>query len=238
MRNLSSYYDLIASITKNDEVTGQELALVQEYLRPPGSKILDVGCGTGRHLIPLIELGYDLEGLDSNKIHLEILRSKLNKKIRLYEQEFNKASLKGHYNALILFWNSLNEICHTPNELDSFLNKAKDLLNKNGLIIINIDDITKFDPKKLDFTYEGEFEGNNFKYEFKIQEFDNEQNISKSLECLEIFNGPQPINLKANLIQKWWHSAEITSIAKKYGFISETSKIKANNEIYLILTKS
>lgn len=32
--------------------------MIREYLRDPGMKILDVGCGTGRHAISLATKGY------------------------------------------------------------------------------------------------------------------------------------------------------------------------------------
>lgn len=45
--------------------TGAEVEfLVDEFGLPPGSHILDVGCGTGRHAVGLARLGYRLTGVD------------------------------------------------------------------------------------------------------------------------------------------------------------------------------
>jgi cyclopropane fatty-acyl-phospholipid synthase-like methyltransferase len=50
------------SFTKN---TVEEVEFVLEELRlPPGSRILDVGCGTGRHAVELARRGYQLTGVD------------------------------------------------------------------------------------------------------------------------------------------------------------------------------
>ncbi len=38
--------------------------LIEELSLPPGSAILDVGCGTGRHSIELAKRGYSMTGLD------------------------------------------------------------------------------------------------------------------------------------------------------------------------------
>ena len=236
MGNLSSYYDLIASITKNDEVTRQEIALIQKHLK--SGHILDIACGSGRHLIPLLHLGYDLSGLDSNNIHLKLLSEKLNRKVQLYNAEFNRAVISEKFDALLLFWNSLNEICHDNNELNEFFIKVRTILNEKGIIIINFDDIKEIDPINLDFEYKGEYEGQSFKYQFKVQEFDRRNNISKSIESLTIYSGDLDKSITAELIQKWWGSEEVSSIANDHGFRIELDKIKANNEIYMILKKA
>ncbi len=50
------------SFTKN---TVEEVAFVLEELRlPPGSRILDVGCGAGRHAVELASRGYRVTGVD------------------------------------------------------------------------------------------------------------------------------------------------------------------------------
>ncbi len=45
-------------------------------LVPPGSRILDAGCGTGRVAIRLAELGYDCTGVDLDASMLEVARQR------------------------------------------------------------------------------------------------------------------------------------------------------------------
>ncbi len=59
--------------------------LIVRLLRPQkGERILDIGCGTGNHLLLFYRLGLDVTGLDASPYMLDIARSRLG----------NKASLK------------------------------------------------------------------------------------------------------------------------------------------------
>ncbi|MFC7639742.1 class I SAM-dependent methyltransferase [Streptosporangium lutulentum] len=50
-----------------------EARLCAELL-PPGARVLDAGCGTGRVAIRLAELGYDCVGVDLDESMLEVAR--------------------------------------------------------------------------------------------------------------------------------------------------------------------
>ena len=74
----TSYYDIRAeSLIQN---VGQELEFFEfvfdEFTQATVSKILDVGCGTGRHYIPLVKDGYEVTGLDLSQNMLNVLRKK------------------------------------------------------------------------------------------------------------------------------------------------------------------
>src|SRR3954462_14984407 len=49
-------------------------ARVCAELLPPGARVLDAGCGTGRVAIRLAELGYDCVGVDLDESMLEVAR--------------------------------------------------------------------------------------------------------------------------------------------------------------------
>src|SRR5262249_47015842 len=41
---------------------------------PPGAKLLEAGCGTGKYCLALSRLGYDMTGIDFARAGLEVLR--------------------------------------------------------------------------------------------------------------------------------------------------------------------
>ena len=78
--------------------------LIIHLLRPQrGERILDVGCGSGNHLLLFHRLGLDVTGLDASPYMLDIARSRLGNKVTLKmgraedlpfeDNEFDTASL-------------------------------------------------------------------------------------------------------------------------------------------------
>lgn len=58
--------------------------LILRLLRPQkGERILDIGCGTGNHLLVFYRLGFDVTGLDASPYMLDIARSRLGSKASL-----------------------------------------------------------------------------------------------------------------------------------------------------------
>jgi ubiquinone/menaquinone biosynthesis C-methylase UbiE len=64
------YWRIYGSVL-TPERTEREAALIVERLGlPPGSKILDLCCGHGRHSIALAAMGYEVTGLDLSQVFL------------------------------------------------------------------------------------------------------------------------------------------------------------------------
>jgi ubiquinone/menaquinone biosynthesis C-methylase UbiE len=72
----AQYYDLIYSFKDYRAEADQLLALIGGMLRSGGNRLLDVACGTGRHLFHLKER-FDVEGLDVDAALLELARQRV-----------------------------------------------------------------------------------------------------------------------------------------------------------------
>jgi 2-polyprenyl-3-methyl-5-hydroxy-6-metoxy-1,4-benzoquinol methylase len=64
---------LLLDTTVDPERIESETAFVAEQL-PPGGRVLDPACGTGRIAVPLAERGFDVAGLDISRRALEVAR--------------------------------------------------------------------------------------------------------------------------------------------------------------------
>ena len=63
-------YDAIYAFYRND------IAYYVEAARSAGGPVLEVGCGTGRVMLPTLEKGVDMDGLDLDPGMLDVLRHK------------------------------------------------------------------------------------------------------------------------------------------------------------------
>lgn len=54
--------------------------IINKYESELGKKVLDLGCGNGRHLIPLVERGFEVTGLDISEEGLKQAKKRLKQK--------------------------------------------------------------------------------------------------------------------------------------------------------------
>ena len=103
-------------------------------------KVLDVGCGTGRYLVPLANRGFRMTGLDNSPDMLKQCREKLNKsklKADLAELDMMDLDADQEYDALLCM-NSV--ICYLlkTEEILKVLNIFKKALRDDGILVLEI----------------------------------------------------------------------------------------------------
>lgn len=79
-------YDSWYADPKNRFVADLEDEILLRLLQPlRGERVLDIGCGTGRHLDMFQQMGLDVTGLDASPHMLEIAKKKLGARAELHE---------------------------------------------------------------------------------------------------------------------------------------------------------
>lgn len=103
-----NYDHYVAHITAQDDssVVAFHLDLAQQYGQ---QGILDVGCGTGATILPLVEQGFQVTGLDVSEAMLNVLRRKLarhsspvQERAHLVCANMTKFDLPDHFSLVII----------------------------------------------------------------------------------------------------------------------------------------
>src|SRR5207248_4506086 len=69
------YFDIYGRMLSEEHTTREVEGIIQFLDLPPGSRILDLACGHGRHSIPLAERGYRITGQDLSEVFLSRART-------------------------------------------------------------------------------------------------------------------------------------------------------------------
>ncbi len=104
-----------------------------------GGKILEVACGTGRLLIPALEAGFHIEGLDLSGEMLNVLRGKLREKdleTKLHQQNMLDFALDDKYALIYIPFTSIF-ILQTQEDQINCLKNCRNHLADGGRLIVD-----------------------------------------------------------------------------------------------------
>ena len=101
-------------------------------------RILDVGCGTGRHAIELAKRGYCVTGIDLSKNQLEYAREKAyhaGVKVAFLNKDARSFSFKIKFDLVIMLCEGGFSLMETDEENFTILRNCRQALKKNGTFI-------------------------------------------------------------------------------------------------------
>lgn len=142
--NTFMFYDSVATEFDNDDLTFYE-----SFLQSKKSKILEIGCGTGRVSIWLASRGYSVTGLDLSKYMLSMFIKKLdqNKNLRsninIVQADMSNFCLNEKFDLIIAPSKSFHAITDID-KAQSTLNCIKKHMSKDSLLILDL-----FNPQLL-----------------------------------------------------------------------------------------
>ncbi len=134
---IAEYYDLLYGSLDDDWSMWQ--TLTEEVDGP----ILEVGCGTGRLLLPLAEAGHTLTGLDLSKVALDAAQAKiraagLTKRVSLRLADMRNFELPQRNFALALIPLNTFMHCHTLDDQLATLKTICRHLRPGGQLVIDL----------------------------------------------------------------------------------------------------
>ncbi len=181
-------------------------------------KILDVGCGTGRHSVELAKRGYDITGIDLSESQLGLAKEKAaadNLKIRFLQHDARKLPFDHEFDAAIMLCEGGFPLMETDEmNYEILKNVAKALHNNGKFIFTTLNGLFPLYHSVEKFCASASGEGNatyrsntfdlmTFR-DHNITEFEDDLGNRKTLDCNERYYVP----------------SEITWLLKSLGFVS------------------
>ena len=138
---LSRYYDASQAVLTED------IPYLLSLAAETGGPVLELGCGSGRLLLPLARAGYTITGIDNSPAMLALADVRLAQedpevaaRVRLVTADIKQAYLTDEPHTFALVVMGVNTLMHfTEAEAGSVLRHAAKLLQPGGLLIIDMD---------------------------------------------------------------------------------------------------
>jgi 2-polyprenyl-3-methyl-5-hydroxy-6-metoxy-1,4-benzoquinol methylase len=170
-------------------------------------KILDVGCGTGRHTIELSQRGYTVTGIDLSETQLQRAREKAernNLKINFIKHDARKLSFINEFDLAIMLCEGGFPLMETDEMNYKILSCVTKSLRVNGkLIFTTLNGLFPLYHSVEEFCASASDEGNatyrsntfdlmTFR-DHNVTEFEDDSGNKKTLECNERYYVPSEI---------------------------------------------
>ena len=135
---LAEHYDL-----KYPLVDGEELEWWLRHARAQGGAVLELGCGTGRVLVPLLERGVEVVGIDTSEDMLARLRARCEERGLVPEvhlQAMQELRLDRRFEMIFVASCTLGLVVEDA-ELDQVLERVWEHLEPGGLFLPEIESL-------------------------------------------------------------------------------------------------
>jgi len=139
---IAAVYDDFTAHHDYDLWLGNLLAeLARHGLR--GDRLLDVGCGTGKSFLPMLDRGWDVTGCDVSPAMLAIAKSKAGDAARLIVADMRELPLLGKFDLVWALDDAVNYLL-SLDELRRALTGMSENLARQGLLIFDMNTLTTY----------------------------------------------------------------------------------------------
>jgi len=132
--DLSDLYEAVIDRDTNREVNFINY-IIKKY-NHDSKKILDLGCGVGRHLRELCKKGYDVSGVDLSKKMIEKSKKNVPNGV-FYNVDFRDYNLGVKFDVIMCMWSTFNYLIDKK-EMNQYFNKLCEHLENEGIFILDI----------------------------------------------------------------------------------------------------
>lgn len=137
----AGYYDLLYKDKDYKSEADYVEKLIRKY-KPDAKKILDLGCGTGKHDFIFAEKGFDVTGVELSQQMIEVANSNLkltdkkNNVLKFVQGNTQKINLHEKFDAVVALFHVMSY--HTENEeVNQAIKTVKKHLKPDGIFIFD-----------------------------------------------------------------------------------------------------
>lgn len=210
-------------------------------------KILDVGCGTGRHSIELTRRGYSVTGIDLSDAQLARAREKANEanlNINFQKQDARNLPFQQQFDAAIMLCEGGFPLMETDEMNFQILSNVSKALKKEALFIFTtLNGLFPIFHSINAFHKEGKQEGNasyhstHFDFmtfrDYNVTSFVDDDGVEKQIECNERYYVPSEITWLLKTLG--FESIEI--FGAKIGAYSREDRLTSEDYEMLVIAK-
>ena len=135
----AKYYDIFYGKKNYKKECNFLEEIFKEYMGYKPKTILDLGCGTGGHIIPLTERGYRMTGVDASLNMLRLAQEKCNRnriKAKLCNARLQTFELKKKFDIIICMFSTMDYVVR-DSEVTKTLKNIINHMKKNSLFIFD-----------------------------------------------------------------------------------------------------
>ena len=210
-------------------------------------KILDVGCGTGRHAVELTQRGYSVTGIDLSESQLAKARQKAadqNLSIDFQQHDARYLPFENEFDAAIMLCEGGFPLMETDQmNFEILRNITKSLKKKARFIFTTLNGLFPLYHSVEKFCASGSEEGNATYHsnsfdlmtfrDYNITEFEDDAGNKKTLECNERYYVPSEITW----LLKSLGYRKIDIYGAKLGAFSRNDKLTTNDFEMLVVAE-
>lgn len=108
-----------------------------------GRRLLDVGCGTGKSFLPMLERGWEVVACDISPAMLELARAKAGDAARLAVADMRKLPVFGEFDLVWALDDAVNYLL-SPEELGEALSGMRANLAPGGLLMFDVNTLQAY----------------------------------------------------------------------------------------------
>ncbi|HIB45103.1 MAG TPA: class I SAM-dependent methyltransferase [Candidatus Lambdaproteobacteria bacterium] len=221
--------------------------LEKEIQKNKNAKILDIGCGTGRHSIELSKRGYDITGVDLSNSLLKRAKEKAAKhklKVVFQQHDARKLPFENEFDLVIMLCEGAFPLMETDEMNFIILKNAANALKPNGKLIFttlnglfplfhSVKDFLASAPKDGNATYsDNSFDLMTFR-DHSITHLEGDSGNKKELICNERYYVPSEITW----LLKSLNIRSIDIFGAKLGAFTRKDKLSTEDYEMLVIAE-